>query len=243
MRRWVCWIWLAVAPIALAGCVASADVKLASAQMTAALQALESGERKLAEAFAKQVDEVQADTKRAIVARTVKAAVAETAAAETSGDLVALSEKIETTQAATRALVDHVGDLLVKDGADVNGVIDAFLKDQASALRRVADRLQAREPKAAEALRERAKQIEQTGAAAPAVRRADLEVILRLTATKTAFAAGLQTLERHIAALRAIHAVVNEWIMTDVTVSGKDVADLVSTHAGTLRLGAPKGSR
>jgi hypothetical protein len=66
-----------------------------------------------------------------------------------------------------------------------------------------------------------------------------LESLAVLVKTKHAVARNLTGYDDHVAALQGIHSQVEEWVMTDVNVSGEQVAELIKKHEDVLGLGSP----
>jgi hypothetical protein len=65
---------------------------------------------------------------------------------------------------------------------------------------------------------------------------------LELGALRREVPQNLRQLTTLVEILQETHSVVHEWVMTDVKVSGADIADLLVRHAEVLDLGAPADS-
>lgn len=244
---------LAAAGIVLAGCVSSPEVKLASAQMTAALEELDEGLTLFRDLHIAEIEKTRADIGSAIVARAVANKINELSGNLEDDEwqekfkkqgLIALSKEIEEAQDIARILVNQVSRITLKRDEVAAVKLDELLSKQVKMLRVSAEALrQNKQEREARELEEKAVELEEH--APPLVQDpmigAYLKAILELGAMKAEVPQNLENLETLVKMLRKTHAVIDEWIMTDVTVSGAQVGQLVVRHAKELGLDTTTG--
>lgn len=219
------------------GCVSTAESKVASASTGAALKSLEQAETTFANLYAAEIDKTIALVGDAVIAKAVKVKISNEADKVAQGNLIALSEEIEATQDAVSRLVHSLIASPPTIKGEANSPIADYLRSKARSLRKTAIELQnAGFVQEAAELEARADALE---AGQPFVSQAldgDLEVIVRLADAKSKTAQNLKALKTHTKAITAMHEVINEWIMTDATVSGKDLAALLEKNAALFGL-------
>ena len=66
---------------------------------------------------------------------------------------------------------------------------------------------------------------------------------LGIEATKNEVRKGLKDLDDYLQFLQLIHTQVHEWVSTDVTVKGNEVAALIEKHQALLGLGSAQGGQ
>lgn len=225
--------------VLLMGCVSTPEVKQASASIGVSLAAVQDAQREFRDAFLEELDETRRLIGRAIVSSAVVAKVGTLAEQEAEGDLIAISNAIKGERDAYRSLVDQLMAVEPEPGDSAAAVVERFLAGQAAALRTSADelaRLGAGE--AAAELRQRALELE-SGDGVDQF--GDMVSLVTLAQTKRAVREGVGDLQAYVELLQLIHATAHEWITTDVSIDGADVAGLIE-QARAAQAGEGGGS-
>lgn len=215
----------------LSGCVASTEVKQASAQVGVALDQLQNAQVSFRKVYVGELEEVRELAGRAIVADAVVQKVGTLKQQEIDGDLIEISKAISHERETYRRIVAEV--LAVKpkpNETDEDAVIQILAPKRVAALRASADALE--ELGLTESAGELKRKADELDARPSSLEKdqqfTDLVVLVTLAGTQQDVKTGLKDLEDYIQFLRLIHSGVNEWIVTDVTVKGTDVANLIS---------------
>ncbi|MFQ6004857.1 MAG: hypothetical protein ACE5OQ_05070 [Woeseia sp.] len=231
----------------LSGCVASPEVKLASAEMTNAINEYDKNVSLFEQAWLAEIDRVRSDLAEAIVARAVKRHIDELSGSLDEPDwqrkfkahgLVTLSEQIEQARRSAAAMVTIVSRRT--PGANQSGdeLLQIIAGEQAGGLRASASAIAAADPGAAAELRRRAGELDEAAGAGglfgDALSDGLAIALLEWNAARAEIPVNLGNLKNLVAVLRETHAVVDAWIMTDVTVSGEEVARLFVRSSALL---------
>ena len=246
------WMGLACIALTLVGCVASTEVKTASSDVGVALKELSTAQAEFRDALIAEIEEIR----QLIASSVVNGAVNREVAALTEAgffepgtdaggdhpadrqgdppdsiDLISLSDSIKNARDAAEKRVEQILELKPPAGEDPDyeAAVAASLEENVEALQRTAERFGDPELHAAVA-RARA-------AVASDEEIEALAQLLSLQATKGVVTAGMSDLADYIKFLRKIHAPVNQWVSTDVTVKGDELAALIDKHAGLIGLG------
>ena len=237
MRWWI----LAVITLTLAGCVASPEVKVASSEVGVALKELRAAEREFRNAYIEELDVIQQLILSSILSAAVNREVASLVNSGFDGDLILLSNSIKNERDAARRRVDLIINEPPPEGSDPDYeefVSNTLVESIVDSLRRTASLFEDEEPARAQELRDRADQVEND--ITTIVGSAEIEALadlVRLESTKGAVRAGLKDLDDYIRFLQLIHHQVDEWVKTDVTVKGDELARLIDKHAALIGLG------
>jgi hypothetical protein len=245
---------ITITALASNSCASPPQAQLASTQLTAVLTELRGATRSFRNAYVAEIERTQTELERAVVARSVKNRVQELSRSFGEPEwhdrfrqqgLIALSEEIEQEQDAARRLVNEVGRIRLRRDELASEGLERLIDRHAEALRASAAQLRAQGViEAADELEARAADFETGGAQAieDELLRAYLEAYLELGALRREVPQNLRQLTTLVEILQETHSVVHEWVMTDVKVSGADIADLLVRHAEVLDLGAPADS-
>ncbi|MFQ5548952.1 MAG: hypothetical protein ACE5FV_11720 [Woeseia sp.] len=231
----------------LAGCVSSPEVKLASAAMTNAINEYDKNVAVFEQAWIAEIDRVRSDLGQAIVARTVKRRIDELSGGFDDADwqrqfkdhgLVTLSAQIEEARRAASNMVAIVSRRVPASDQSGADVLQVIAGEQAGGLRASANAIADLDPDAAAELMRRADELERA-AGAGGLFGDDLSdslavALLEWNAARAEIPVNLRNLKNLVAVLRETHAVVDAWIMTDVTVSGEEVARLFVRSSALL---------
>ncbi len=223
MRRWIA---LGCCGLAV-GCASTPEVKQASASIGVSLAAVQGAQEEFRDAFIQELQEVRLLIGRSIVSSAVVATVEGLADQENAGNLIAISSAIKAERDAYRSFVDLL--LAAEPGLDddpsatVQGVFDG----QIEALRTSADALERASPQSESvaALRRRADELESGGWGQEQF--GDMVSLVTLAQTQRAVREGIDDLQSNVAFLQLIHATTHEWVTSDVTVDGADMAALI----------------
>lgn len=233
--------WLAAGlSVLLAGCLAPTEVKQASSEVGVGLRSLKSAQRDFRDQFIDELEATRRLVGRAIVARAVVDTVNELSEQEAQGNLPKISKTIGVERDAwsTRvALVMAERPSSEKPEKTVERLVGG---NEADALRESAVALEAAGlVETAAELRARATELDAAFAGGmPEWALEDLAVLVTLEKTKADVRRGLADLNDYLKFLQLVHGEIDEWIATDVTVSGAEVARLIERHAGVLGLSA-----
>jgi len=207
-----------LAVVATTGCVANQDVKTASTEVTKTLENVRGAEKDFNDAVLAELEQTRAQVARAIVAGIVYRKIGAIADdLETKGNLIGLSKEISDAQARGELFVDRISTAKLPENLDTVKVSDwlaATLSPTPGAA-------------ATPAVSPAPDVLGQLGVTETQVR-----TLLRLRQMEIRAKAGLlDELNQHVAAIAALHAQVDQWIQTDVTVKGDDVAKIIETVA------------
>lgn len=218
---------LFVVGLFFSGFVSATEVKEASSQLGVALEQLQKAQLSFETVYVNELQEVRELAARAIVNDAVVKKVGQLKQLEVDGDLIEISEEISSERAAYRQLVDAVLSAQPPDAdkSDEDVVVEVLLA-RVKALRGAADGLEeagmkdsADELRAeAEALEENPKVFEQFD---------DMVNIVVLASTQNDVSEALKDLQQVTSFLQMIHSTVNEWIVTDSSLKGKDLAQVI----------------
>ena len=229
-----------------AGCAAPSEVKVASAEVKGALEDLQESVKLFQSAYVAEVRKAQDEIGRAIVARDVGNKVNEISSGQMEEQynfrergLIDLSIEIEEAQDAARRFVALLSGASV--GPDERGeeVVQRIRTSQVANARTSA--LALRETgmtAAAESMEKKAEELEQAGR--DELLNSYAIAYLELGAIPGEVTSNLEDLRTIVKILQQSHAAIHNWIMTDVTVSGEELAGVVMDHADQLGL-APDG--
>jgi hypothetical protein len=249
------WLWrraplllllMAVAPM-IGGCVSSPDAKQASTEMMGALDELDGASREFQSLYKAEVETTRREIGEAIVARAVFLKVADLSNGFKdrgeqfkSKGLIELSRDIEKEQTRARKLVEEVSKLRLAAEQDAQTAVKDLVSRQPAALRKSAQALEATSPGEAEKLRERADALDAgVTLSEDKISQAYFKSLVELSAIESEVPQNMQRFRDVIAMLRETHAVVHGWVMTDVTVSGKELGALVEKHAKEFGFAEP----
>ncbi len=250
--RWVIRLWgIAGLCVLLMGCVAPIEVKQASGEVGVALDALQEAQKDFHGLYIRELEATRQLVARAIVSDAVVRKVGTLSQEEVDGDLIDISKTIQGEREAFQGLVNQLLSEPVRtnmtteqtagvDEDSAESLVNTLLEKRAEANRKAADALEtAGQRDEARELRIRADQLGQGEAGVDQYD--DLVVLSRLELTKADVRQGSAELEAYLQFLQRIHDQVNEWIATDVTVEGEEIAALMDKHSAVLELVSSKG--
>lgn len=235
--------------LAAGGCASSPDVKMASTRMTQALGELQGSISAFQRLYLSEIEKTRDEIGAAIVARSVRGRIAELSQSFDEPEwrekfqrhgLIALSEEIEATQDSALRMVRLVASERPEGEETGAAALERIALGQAQNLRTSAEALRQSglETEAVE-LERRAAEIEADAGTLfrDPINQAYFEALLELGASQAEIPQNLAQLKALVRVLQQTHAVVHDWVMTDVSVSGEEVAGLLEKHAATLGLG------
>jgi len=229
----------ALCALLFAGCASSPEVKQASGDVTLALAALSEAQEDFRDIYLRELDETQDLVARAIVADAVTQVVESLSAEEIEGNLIAISEAMRIERQGFQNLTAAVMRTRPKADEDPEAVMQRVYDRKAADLRAAARALDAAgSTEQAAVLRE---QSERWKAGAELPQHSDLVVLAILQIARGDVRRGSDELGAYLDVMQLVHAQVNEWIATDVTVRGDQVAALIDRHAATLGLESDPG--
>jgi hypothetical protein len=197
-----------LAALGTPACVASQDVKTASKAVTKTLTATRGAEKDFTQALLAEVDSTQSQVERALTARIVYTEIQKIAAdLETRGDLISLSKKISDAELRGARFLEVVSEAKPPDNvatADMTAWVRSIAKLP---------------PDAPDPL------------ASLGIKPDELRTLLQLRGLRQKAQTVTSQLDTHLAAITALHAQVDAWIQTDVTVKGEDVAKAIEAVA------------
>lgn len=228
--------------VGLPACSANPQVKIASTEFTAALGELRAASRDFRKAYTGEIRKTREEIKGAIVARAVRLRVEHISAGLDDRDsefaargLISLADELKQTEEEYGSLAALFDTLTVRPDESAEDGIQRVLDARVEAARSAADRMRRLGNLAvAEELEERAGQLAEENEDAKLV--AYFETLVLLGATAREAGDNLRELDTLVRVLQETHSVIHEWIMTDVKVSGEQLAGLFEEHAGTLGL-------
>ena len=238
-----------------AGCVSSLDVKLASSQMTLAIDEYGQNIKKFQTLWITEIEKTQTDLGQALIARAVKLRISELSDSSNEfttnawqkkfakSGMIALSEEIEAAQESARMYVQRLFEYQLDD-KPVSTVLAEIDAENAGALRFLADSIESRKPTEASRIRKYADSISARNKMTnDSMISSYAAQILEWRKLKEEIPNNLKNLEQVIDALRITHATVDGWIQTDVKASGEQIGDLVKKHSTVLGLQAGGGGQ
>jgi len=232
---------LVVCCLLFISCAASNEVKQASSQVEVALTSLREAQGDLRNLYLRELEETRQLVGRAIVADAVVRKVNTLSKEELKGDLISISKAVKSQRDAYQFLVNEIMQTKPKKDEKAKDVVKAIFDDKrVKALRRVAKTFKA-EGNTASAIKliERAEKLET--ASKDVKDFGDMVVIVQLEQAQADVRRGMKDLDDYLQFLQMIHSQVNEWITTDVTVKGEDVAALVEKHAAVIGMKGSQG--
>lgn len=235
----------------LAACSANPQVKIASTEFTAALGELRTASRDFRSAYTGEIQKTRDEIQNAIVARAVRLRVEriserldERESEFAARGLISLADTLAQTEEEYRKLAELVASVTLKRDERPEGGVQRVLDAQVAAARTFAERLRPLNPAAAEELEKRARELEEKrnlDFLDDAKIDAYVVALLDLGAAADEAGTNLRQLDALVRVLQETHSVIHEWIMTDVKVSGEQLANLFQKHAGTLGLTLGEG--
>ena len=235
MRRY----FPALCALFLAGCASSPEVKQASGDVTLALAALSEAQEDFRDIYLRELDETQELVARAIVANAVAEVVKSLSEEEARGDLIAISEAMRIERQGFQSLTAAVMRTRPKADEDPELAVQRVYDRKAADLRAAARALDAAgSTEQAAVLRE---QSERWKAGAELPQHSDLVVLAILQIARGDVRRGSDQLGAYLDVMQLVHAQVDEWIATDVTVKGDQVAALIDKYSTTLGLESDPG--
>jgi len=223
---WIAWrITLALSAFGLTcGCVSSSDVKLASTQMTTALKTMSDAEALFKQKLLAEIDATRNQVALAYVARMVKDKINRSAADVQAGNLLTVAADIDSARDGEQQFITSVMAITVlpadysQRAPDTEKIVKDFIESETK--RHRASLSSIRDPAIKQEVQSKIDALESHAT--------DFEVLtlVRLAGMRSNVDKNLfGQLDTHVAVLKAIHQEVDTWVKTDVTVSGKDVAD------------------
>ena len=239
-----CLVALLVA--ALGACSANPQVKIASTEFTGALSELRTASRDFRSVYTGEIQKTRDQIQNAIVARAIRLRVEQISEQLDDRDsefaargLISLADELAQTEEEYGKLAELVASVTLKRDERPEGGVRRVLDVQVAAARTFAERLRPLSPAAAEELENRARELEEKKnldfLEDPKID-AYVDALLELGAAAEEAGANLRQLDVLVRVLQETHSVIHGWIMTDVKVSGEQLANLFQEHAGTLGL-------
>jgi hypothetical protein len=210
--------------------------------MTEAIHELDQGVTLFRDLYIAEIEETRAELGQAVVALSVKGKVDDLSQSKfgeweekefRERGLIKVAEEIESAQEAARNLVAEVSNMSFSGTQALNDPLQELYKKQAEGLGKSAESLRkGGSDRQADELKKRAALL--TGASAAikdgGVTETYLRAIVELGAMKAEVSENLKTLETLVEILKETHGAVNDWIMTDVTISGESLGKLLAEH-------------
>jgi hypothetical protein len=230
----------------MAGCAASPEVKTASSEIGMALGELRSAQRDFQSAYIRELNEIQQLIASSILSDAVNRKVAELVEKDLDGDLFQLSGSIRNARDAAHKRVNMIVDPCKTCPALPTGphpdyvkyVDDTLVESVAGSLMRQAKLAEGENPGMAKVLREKAdKAATDLRALVSPEERSALAELVRLESIKKSLPTQLRDLDEYVRFLQLVHEQVNEWVLTDVTVKGDELARLIDRNADLIGLG------
>lgn len=225
----------------LAACVSSPETKLASTQYKAAIEAYARNIQAFEDAWVAEFDRAIKDLSDALVATAVTKKIQELSAPSggfssddwekefSSNGLIALSRAIDNERARVDKYLVFLYKFDVTANDDINTLrqdaIDAFNAKAIKALEKLPDGAEKEALQADLALGPFGDDVKAN---------ALVEKILIWRKAQASVPQDLENLSIVVSALRQAHDSVNEWIQTDVTVPGDDLAGLVNAWSTSV---------
>jgi hypothetical protein len=231
---------LVVCCLFFVSCAASNEVKQASSQVEVALASLREAQDDLRNFYLRELEETRQLVGRAIVADAVVRKVNTLSKEELKGDLISISKAAKSQRDAYQGLVNEIMQTKPKKDEKAEDLVKAIFDRRVKALRSLATTFKAGGNTAsAIKLIERAEELET--ASKDEKDFGDMVVIIQLEQSQADVRKGMKDLDDYLQFLQMIHSQVNEWITTDVTVKGEDVAALIEKHAAVLGMKGSQG--
>lgn len=216
-------------------CVSSPEVKQASSELTTIYGSLTGAEGTFRRAFLAEIARTRSDLEAAIVARAVKAKVDQLAEVERKGNLIALSGDIEKEQQAMRSFLADVRTVARKQAKANDELTGAdFLAGYKAAV--IQERMETAAELDKNGLKDAAADLRANAKQFPdAATLEDVQATFELIQTERIVKRNLEDFQVVVRALQEMHATIDQWIVTDVNVSGAQVAELVSRANAVLQ--------
>ena len=242
-----------VLSISLSACSASPEVKLTSANVLATTEELGKAVTTFQDLYLAEIDKTRSEVGKAVVSRAVRQEI--TALSTHFGEtnwtnqfkakgLIAVSERIEQTEDRARALVREVMQLTPQEAQDPQAALVDFFGKQTASMRASAAELrkngQTQSADYLDSLAQSREQMDSHVSIDPRMQ-SYLKVLVELGAMRREMPKNLERLTQVVTFLENTQRVIHKALMTDVTLSGKDVGDFVVSHANQLGLSAPAG--
>ena len=237
------WLAAVVTIFFIGGCASSAETKMASTQYKTALDAYSQNVRAFERAWIGEIGLLIDDLHKSIAARAVTERV-RVLSAESDGfsstdweqevarnGLISLSEAVDIERERVRNVIKRIGAIKRPQDQDptavVNHVLGVYRQESIAAINEISllpdgerNRLLA--------------EAEAGPFGNDVVANSMIETIIIWEMARDAIPRDLDHLESVIAALKTAHASVDQWIQTDVTVPGEEVATLVGAWSSAL---------
>jgi hypothetical protein len=236
--------------ISLSACSTSPEVRLTSANALATTEELGKAVTAFQDLYLGEIDKARSEVEKAFVSRAVRQEI--TALSTHFGEpewtnqfkakgLITVSGRIEQTEDSARALVREVMQLTPPAGKDPQDLLVEFFAKQTASMRSSAAELRrSGQTQSADDLDTRAKTQEQMGSHDPRMR-SYLQVLVQLGAMRRETPKNLEQLTQIVTFLQNTQGEIHKALMTDITLSGKNVGEFVGSHAKQLGLSAPAG--
>ena len=222
------------AALLLSGCVATTEVKEASSQVGVALNQLAVSKNSFQDVYLSELQEVRDIAAAAIESQSVVDSVEDLKQQEIRGDLIEISRNISSDRKATRQLAAEVMAISVGVDQDTDKVLAEFFKKKIDALRKTAKISEdAGNTVSSQELRAEADALEkQTNGEDTSNLYKDLNDLLMLSQAEKVVANSLKEFDQYIQFLKLVHTGLDDWISTDVTVNGSNIANLLIKAEG-----------
>ena len=222
------WLSVAVVAVVTTGCVANQDVKTASTEVTKTLGNVRGAEQDFNDAVLAELEQTRAQVARAIVAGIVYRKIGSIADdLEAKGNLIGLSREISEAQQRGELFVDRISSAKLPENVDTVKISDWLAATSSKAPIAAPGPTPAPSPAPVPASTSAPDILGQLG-----VPEAQVRTLLRVRQMEVRTKAGLlNELDQHVNAIAALHAQVDQWIQTDVTVKGEDVAKVIEAVA------------
>lgn len=222
------------AALLLSGCVATTEVKEASSQVGVALNQLAVSKNSFQDVYLSELQEVRDIAAAAIESQSVVDSVEDLKQQEIRGDLIEISRNISSDRKATRQLVAEVMAISVGVDQDTDKVLAELFEKRIDALRSTAKIFEdAGNTISSRELRAEADALEkQTNGEDTSDLYNDLNDLLMISKTEKVVTNSLKEFDQYIQFLKLVHTGLDDWISTDVTVNGSNIANLLIKAEG-----------
>lgn len=231
-------VFAAISMLYLAGCVTSAETKIASTQYKSAINAYAQDVRAFEDAWLEEIDLLVADFEDALMANVITAKIRNLSAQgegfagdewesafEKSG-LITLSAEIDSERDRVHSALRFLYSIDIPAGDDPEAIIDEVLSDYRN---RMIAAIRVR-PGWTEEQKDAFIAEQELGPFGANEDANDLvSLIIQWRINRRDVDARMKNLHTVVAALKKAHASVDRWIQTDVSAPGDELADLVIT--------------
>ena len=227
----------------VSACVSSPETKIASTQYKVALDAYSQNVRAFERAWMSEIDALVSDLGMALTSRAVAERIrilsakydgfsnADWEQEVARNGLITLSEAVANERARVESVLGRLESIGLGESEDPQQVVADVLqtyRDQTVAALNI-------QPGLGDAERERLLAEAELGPfGRDTVSNEMVKVMITSRLARDAIPGDLDNLEAVLSALRTAHASVDQWIQTDVTVPGEDVAALASAWSDAL---------